>query len=246
MNNYKMKIEYDGSRYDGWQRIGKDESNNTISAKIVEIIKKMSEQEVELICGSRTEKGVHAYAQIANFKLKTTMKAYEIQNYLNRYLPRDIAVLELVEVDERFQSQLNAKSKTYLYRIDTKNIANVFERKYMYHSFTTLDIEAMKKGAQYFIGSHDYKVFSTAKKSKSTVRTVEKIDIHDDGEEVTITITADDFLHNMARFMVGILLEIGTGKRKPVEIQNVLEGKEGAVVSPPAESYGLFLQSIAY
>lgn len=246
MNNYKMKIEYDGSRYDGWQRIGNDESSNTISSKIIEIIKKMSNQEIELICGCRTEKGVHAYAQIANFKMNSIMKAHEVQNYLNRYLPRDIAVLEVEQVNDRFQSQLNAKSKTYVYRIDTKNIANVFERKYMYHAFNKLDLDAMKKGAKHFLGKHDYKTFSTAKKSKSTVRTVETVEIYDAGEEVEIRITADDFLHNMARLMVGILLEIGSGKRQPEEVLDVLEGKNNAVLSAPAESSGLFLQSILY
>lgn len=246
MNNYKMRIEYDGSRYDGWQRIGKDESDNTIAAKIIEVIKKMSEQEVELVCGCRTEKGVHAYGQIANFKIKTTLKAYEIQNYLNRYLPRDIAVVELEEADYRFQSQLNAKSKTYLYKIDTKNIANVFQRKYMFHSFSKLDIDAMKKGAEYFLGKHDYKTFSTAKKTKSTERTIEAIKISDSGDVVEIRITADDFLHNMARLMIGILLEVGNGKRKPEEVKAVLDGEKGAVLSMPAESNGMFLQEIKY
>ena len=246
MNNYKMKIEYDGSRYDGWQRIGKEESSNTIYCKIEEVLKKMSEQEVEIICGARTEKGVHAYAQIANFKINTKMPVYEIQNYLNRYLPRDIAVLELQEVDLRFHSQLNAKSKTYVYKIDTKKIANVFERKYMFHSFSKLDMDAMKIGARHFVGSHDYKTFSTAKKTKSTIRNVENVEIYDSGEKIEIRIKADDFLHNMARLMVGILLDVGNGKRKPEEILAVLEGKNDAVLSLPVESYGMFLKSIEY
>lgn len=246
MNNYKMKIEYDGARYDGWQRIGKDESSNTVSAKITEIIKKMTGQDVELVCGCRTETGVHAYAQIANFKVDTAMKVFEIQNYLNRYLPRDIAVIELEKVDDRFHSQMNAKSKTYKYRIDSKNIADVFERKYMYHTFSKLDIDAMKKGAEYFIGKHDYKNYSTVKKSKSTVKTVEEVKIYDGGDVVEIRITADDFLHNMARLMIGILLDVGNGRRRPEEIKDVLEGVNGALISPPAESHALFLQEIKY
>lgn len=244
MTNYKMTIEYDGGRYDGWQRMGKDESTNTIACKLIEVIEKMSNQEVELFCGSRTETGVHAYGQIANFKIDSTMKAYEVQNYLNRYLPKDIGVIRLEEVDDRFHSQLNAKSKTYIYRIDAKNVANVFERKYMYHTFHKLDLEAMKSAAKYFLGSHDYKNFSTVKKSKSTVKTVQKIDIYDGGEEIQITITADDFLHNMARLMIGVLLDIGNGKRQPKEIQDIFEGR--GQLSPPAESNGLFLQTVEY
>lgn len=245
MYNYKLLVEYDGSRYDGWQRLGKDESNNTIENKINEIIKKMTEEEVELFCGSRTEKGVHAYAQVANFKLKKQQKVLDIKNYLNRYLPRDIAVLEVEEVDERFHSQLNAKARTYVYQIDTKNVANVFERKYMYHAFYKLDIDTMQKAAEYFIGKYDYKAFSTAKKSKSTEKTVQSITIVDDGNVATITITANDFLHNMARLMVGILLEVGNGTRKPEAVRDILDGKE-VPLSPPADSLGMFLKQIQY
>lgn len=245
MNNYRMIIEYDGSRYDGWQR-AKDESENTISVKLLEVIKKMTGQEVELFCGCRTETGVHAYRQTANFKTDKDMKDYEVRNYLNRYLPRDIAVLEVEKVEERFHSQLNAKARTYVYRIDTKDIANVFERKYMFHSFVKLDVDAMKKGAEYFIGKHEYKSFSTVKKSKSTVKNVESIEIYDGNGEIEIRITADDFLHNMARLMAGILIEIGQKKRKPEDIRDILEGKEGVLITPPADASGLFLQEIRY
>lgn len=153
MYNYRILIQYDGGRFDGWQRLGKDASENTVEFKIKEILKKMTGEEAELFCGCRTEKGVHAYGQVANFKLNSRQNCMELRNYLNRYLPRDIAVLKVEAVDERFHSQLLAKETTYLYRIDTKSIASVFERKYSYHTFHPLDYEARIKQPLIFLES---------------------------------------------------------------------------------------------
>ena len=111
MYNYRIEVEYDGGRYDGWQRLGKDASTNTIESRLCEIITRMTGETVDMYVGSRTEKGVHALCQTANFKLEKEVKALDIKNYLNRYLPRDIAVMSVSQVDERFHSQLNAKSK---------------------------------------------------------------------------------------------------------------------------------------
>ena len=113
MRNIKLVLEYDGSRYQGWQRLGKDESTNTISNKIIEVIKKMTNEDVELFCGARTEVGVHAYGQVVNFKTTSDMTLLEMKRYLNRYLPMDIAVIEIDVMPERFHAQLNAKEKTY-------------------------------------------------------------------------------------------------------------------------------------
>lgn len=246
MYNYKLTLEYDGGRYNGWIRIGKGEGNNTVSAKIADVVKKMTGENVEIFCGSRTETGVHAYGQVANFKLIKRVDAKELHHYLLRYLPQDIAVIKVEEVDERFHSQLNAKSRTYVYRIDTKKIANVFERRYMYHSFHELNMEAMEKAAEYFVGNHDYKAFSTSKRNKSTVRNVSKVSLYDDGDSLEITMTANDFLHNMAKLMVGALLEVGNGRMKPEDIKQVLDGTKKLPDIQPAESQGLFLQSVEY
>ena len=177
MYNYRIEIEYDGGRYDGWQRLGKDASTNTIESRLCEIIARMTGETADMYVGSRTEKGVHALCQTANFKLEKEVKALDIKNYLNRYLPRDIAVMSVSQVDERFHSQLNAKSKIYEYRLDTGNVANVFRRKYAYHTFSMPDFDAMRKAAGYFEGKHDFKAFTTAKKNKSTERTIKRINI---------------------------------------------------------------------
>lgn len=244
MNNYRMLLEYDGSRYDGWQRLGSDANGNTVESKLLEVISKMTGENVELFCASRTEKGVHASGQVANFKTNSRLKDYEVRNYLNRYLPRDIAVLEVKSVDERFHSQLNAKKKTYLYKIDTNDIASVFERKYKYHSFVKLDTAAMKRTAKEFCGQHDFKNFSTAKKSKSTVKTVESIEIYDDGSEISIYVTANDFLHNMARLIIGMLLEAGRGNAGCEDIKAVFAGQANGPV--PADACGLYLDRVDF
>ena len=229
MYNYRILIQYDGGRFDGWQRLGKDASENTVEFKIKEILKKMTGEEAELFCGCRTEKGVHAYGQVANFKLNSRQNCMELRNYLNRYLPRDIAVLKVEAVDERFHSQLLAK-----------------ERKYSYHTFHPLDYEAMNKAAAYFLGKHDFKAFTTARKSKSTEREIKNITISCDESGIAqLRITANDFLHNMARLMIGILLDVGTGLKKPENVRDILDGKD-VQMSLPAESYGLFLEEVRY
>ena len=245
MYNYKLQIQYDGGRYDGWQRMGKDSSSNTIEAKIKEIISKMTGEDIDIYVGCRTEKGVHALAQTANFKLNDKYQPVEIKNYLNRYLPRDIAVNRVEAVDERFHSQLNAREKTYVYRLDMANVADVFTRKYAYHTFDVPDIAAMRTAAQYYVGSHDFKAFTTAKKNKSTERTIKRINIQYEGTRAYIRIEADDFLHNMARFMIGMLLDVGNGIKKPEDVKRCLDG-ENVQMSLPAESYGLFLVKVVY
>ena len=245
MRNIKLTIEYDGSRYQDWTRLGKNESNNTISNKIVEVIQKMTEEsDVELFCGCRTEVGVHAYAQVANFKTDCELSLVEIKRYLNRYLPMDIAVTEVSEEGERFHAQLNAKSKTYVYRISIDDVPSVFDRKYTYHCFKTPDVKVMQQAALSLVGKHDFKNFSTAKKSKSTVRNVLNIEVYGDLEEMQITLYADDFLHNMARIMIGTLLDIGCGTRKISDIDKIFAGK--AEASAPCDPKGLYLQEVVY
>jgi len=246
MRNIKLTLEYDGSRYNGWQRLGKGESENTIENKLLELIKKMTGEDVELNCGCRTEVGVHAYAQIANFKTATKLKLYEIKNYFNRYLPMDIAVVEVEEVSERFHATLNAKTKTYLYRIAIGDVPSVFDRKYTYYCFKMPEIVLMKEAATKLLGKHDFKDFSTVKKSKSTVKEIYSIDIYQDTKEIQITLKANDFLHNMARMIAATLLDIGLRAREVKVIEEILKPETTETASAPASAQGLFLQEIEY
>lgn len=247
MRNIKLLIEYDGGRYDGWQRLGKDESTNTIEMKLLEVIRKMTNENVEIFCGSRTEVGVHAYEQVANFQTKTDMSPLQIKHYFNRYLPRDIAVTYVDEVDLRFHAALNVKSITYLYRIAIGDTAPVFDRKYTYYCFDKLDLDKMKEAANLLKGVHDFKGFSTIKRSnKSTDREIFDIDIYGDEKEVQIMIRANDFLHNMARVITGILLLIGEGEKEPAIIKEIFMSKTRKEDIDMAEAKGLFLQEIEY
>ena len=244
MKNIKLTIEYDGTRYQGWSRLGKNESTNTISNKIIEVISKMTGETPELNCGARTEVGVHAYGQIANFKTSSNMKAEDIKHYLNRYLPMDIAITEVEEVPERFHAQLNAKSKTYMYRVAISQVPSVFDRKYTYHSFKVPDRRIMQQAAHSLIGVHDFKNFSTVKQTKSTEKEIYDIEIYNDSEEMQITLYGNDFLHNMPRMIVSTLLDIGLGSRRKEEIDEIFAGT--AKASAPCDPKGLYLQEISY
>lgn len=246
MRNIKLIMEYDGSRYSGWQRMGKGESENTIENKILEVLQKMTGEVVELNCGSRTEVGVHAYGQVANFKTKTDMKLYEIKNYLNRYLPMDIAILHVAEVPERFHASLNPKSRSYVYRVAIGDAPSVFDRKYTYYSFKSPDITLMRQAAEKIVGKHDFKDFSSVKKSKSTVKEVYEILVDHKGNEIHITMVANDFLHNMPRMIASTLLEVGLGNRTVEDVVAIFSPDSAQVGSAPAAAQGLFLKDISY
>ena len=208
-------------------------------------LKKMTDEyTIELNYGCRTEVGVHAYAQIANFKIDSEMDVQDIKHYLNRYLPMDIAIIDVEEMPERFHAQLNATSKTYVYRMTIDDVPSVFDRKYIYHCYKIPDKKLMQQAAMLLIGKHDFKNFSSAKKSKSTVREIYEIEVYGDTEEMQILIHADDFLHNMARLLIGTLLDIGLGNRMKEDIEDIFAGIQNP--SAPCDPKGLYLQEITY
>ena len=214
--NIRLTIEYDGSRYQGWQRLGGDSNANTIQGKLESVLSKMTGEDVNINGSGRTDAGVHAYGQVANFHTDCMMSVSEIKNYLTKYLPSDIGIVEVSEASERFHSRLNAKEKTYLYRIAIPGVSNVFERKYLWYFPETLDIKKMEEAASLLIGTHDFKGFSSIKKTKkSTVRTIYNIEIKKTKKEIQISYTGNGFLHNMVRILTGTLVEVGCGKIKP-------------------------------
>lgn len=245
MKNYKITIQYDGTRYKGWQV--QKSTDMTIQGKIQSVLSEMTGQEIEVIGSGRTDAGVHAYGQVANFHVPEHFKAQEILEYLNQYLPMDIAVLDIEEVDERFHARFHATSKTYIYRIHTSTIPNVFERKYMYTYTESLNVEQMKKAANFMIGTHDFAAFCGNKKmKKSTVRTVSSIDIVEKESEIEICYTGDGFLQQMIRIMTGTLIEVGNGTKNPEDILSILlcKVRENAGYTVPAE--GLSLKRVLY
>jgi tRNA pseudouridine38-40 synthase len=240
-----MILEYDGSRYDGWQKQGNTEQ--TIQGKIEHVLERMMGQAVEVHGSGRTDAGVHALAQVANFHGDTRMKEEEIMEYLNQYLPEDIRVKTVERAAERFHSRLNAQEKTYLYRIEMGEKKQVFERKYIYGLFKELDIEAMERAASFLTGEHDFKSFCANRKmKKSSVRVLKQIDFDQQGSRLLIRYTGNGFLYNMARILTGTLIEVGLGQRKAEEMKEILNAKDrnGAGFTAPPE--GLFLEQVRY
>ena len=243
--NYKLTIQYDGSRYDGWQRQGN--TDNTIQGKIESVLSRLVGESVEIHGAGRTDAGVHAEGQVASVKLPGKRSAAEVMDYLNQYLPEDIAVIAVEEADERFHARLTAVGKVYRYDIRLGSTPNVFRRKYQYRVEQPLDIAAMRQAAEHLTGTHDYRAFCSNKRyKKSTVRTVSAIDIQVDGADMSITFRGDGFLYNMVRILTGTLLEVGLGERKPEEMPAILESLDRTRAGKTAPAQGLTLVQVEY
>jgi len=193
--NFMVVLEYDGSRYDGWQKQGN--TGNTIQGKIEAVLSRWAGEPVEVHGSGRTDAGVHARGQAANFHLDSRIcpEAGMAMRYLNQYLPEDIRVLEAEEMPERFHARLSAVRKTYAYYVEMSDKKGVFERKYVYGLGEQPDLEAMRKAAGYLVGEHDFKSFCSNKRmKKSTVRRLERIEINPKGTKIEFVFTGNGFL----------------------------------------------------
>ena len=253
MANYRMLIQYDGTNYKGWQV--QNSTDNTIQGKLQNILSILAGSPVEVIGSGRTDAGVHALGQVANFHIDMPdeMSATDLINYINEHLPEDIAVTTLVPADERFHARYSEKGKTYRYRIHVSPIANVFEKRFIYtYTDMPLDTDAMRKAAALLTGKHDYKSFcGNRHMKKSTVRTITSIDfkeVTDDNglREVDIYYSGDGFLQNMIRILTGTLIEVGTGRRTPESMSDLLEAKDRKAAGYTAPPQGLCLMEVYY
>lgn len=243
--NYKMILSYDGSRYNGWQKQGN--TSNTIQQKLENIISDVVKEKVEVFGSGRTDAGVHAWAQTANFHTKCSEKPDTIFYYINKALPDDIALLSLQEVDNRFHARLNAKGKKYIYRIWNSSISPVFDRKYVFINENDLNIEEMKKASQYLLGEHDFKNFCSNKRmKKSTIRYIHSIEIIKKQQEIQIVFIGNGFLYHMVRILTGTLIEVAEGKRTAQSVCDIFEApnRESAGFTAPAK--GLVLAETIY
>lgn len=245
MNNFKLTIAYDGSRYNGWQRQGNTE--NTIQGKIEDVLSRLLNHKTEIHGSGRTDRGVHAKGQTASFKAETSLSPEEIKAYLNEYLPEDIAVTEVEAVDERFHARLSAKGKVYVYRIWNREYPNVFERKYMLDVPEPLDVEKMRLSAKLLLGEHDFIGYSSLKKiKKSTVRRIDNIDITDNDGEICIYFKGNGFLYNMVRIISGTLVEVGLRKRKIETVEDALKSLSRSDAGETLPAKGLTLVKVEY
>ncbi|MBP3304599.1 MAG: tRNA pseudouridine(38-40) synthase TruA [Oscillospiraceae bacterium] len=244
MRNLRPDICFDGTRYKGWQRLPGVE--NTVQGKLEQTLSRILGVEIEIAGSGRTEAGAHAKCQTASFRCESDMPCEDILFRLRRYLPEDIGIYSCKEAAPRFHARLNAKRKTYCYRIWNSEMPCVFDRRFVYAFPEALDVEVMRRAAEYFLGEHDFSAFCANKKmKKSTVRRIDSLEIERIGEEIRITVTGNGFLYNMVRIMVGTLIEVGLGQRQPDSIPALFGAKrENAGFLVPAQ--GLCLMEVTY
>lgn len=243
--NYKMIIAYDGSRYYGWEH--QPNTDLTIQGKLEAVLTELAGEPVEVIGAGRTDAGVHARGMVANARFDTGLSPEKIRDYMNRYLPDDIAVLDVREAAEGFHSRYKAQGKTYQYTCYVGGTKPLFQRKYVHVLEALPDIEAMRRAAEYLMGTHDFASFcGNPRMKKSTVRTVDKIDIVRKGEYLTLTYHGTGFLQYMVRILTGTLLEVGSGRRSPESMQELLEAGDRSLAGPTAPAKGLCLLKVDY
>lgn len=239
-----LDICYDGTRYRGWQR--QAQSDQTIQTKLETAIGRIIGEPVELSASGRTDAGVHALHQIANFHCHSDISCAELLNELRRYLPEDIGIYSCQEVPDRFHARLNAKTKTYRYRIWNSAQPCVFERRFVYSYPHKLDRDAMLRAAQHLTGTHDFSAFcANARMKKSTVRRIDAIKIEQQGNELVFEFTGNGFLYNMIRILVGTLLEVGVGKRDCDSIPELF-GQKREAAGERVPACGLCLMEVTY
>ena len=244
MRNIRLDICYDGTRYNGWQR--QVSHDNTIQGKLETALSRILEEPIEISASGRTDTGVHALGQVANFHTGSGMDCGELLQQLRRYLPEDIGIYSCREVSPRFHARLNALEKTYQYRLWNSAAPCVFDRRYVAVMEERLDAEAMERAARLFLGTHDFSAFCANKKmKKSTVRTIKSFVVERVGEEIRFTVTGNGFLHNMVRILVGTLIEVGRGERSAQSVPELFGGKrEQAGFLAPGK--GLCLMEVRY
>lgn len=252
--NIKLVIEYDGANYSGWQR--QKNTPRTIQETIEKILRKIIGEKIILIASGRTDAGVHATGQVANFKTISKIPAGNIKKALNGLLPKDISIRDVEEVFLNFHSRFSAKSKAYRYSILNQEHPSALLRDYCYFMPHKLDIVKMRKAAKGFLGRHDFSAFCASGSSvKGTVRTIKKISVTKKSfyplspisyPLIFIDITADGFLYNMARSIAGTLISVSRGKIKPRQIKEIIKGKLRKSAGPTLPAHGLCLLKVGY
>ena len=245
VRNIKLVIEYDGKEFNGWQ---KQPTKLNIQGEIERAIKQITGEDVDLTASGRTDAGVHAFGQVANFKTNSNIPIEKIPIALNSNLKKAIVIKSAEEVEERFHSRLNCKRKTYRYIINNSKYGTAIYRNLETHIPMKLDIQKMQEAVKYFEGEHDFKAFkASGTSSKSSVRTIYKAEVIDAGNErIYIELTGNGFLYNMVRIISGTLVEVGLGKIKPNEIKMIIESKKRKNAGKTLPPQGLYLVNVEY
>ena len=244
MRNIKLTIEYDGKDFNGWQ---KQPNKLNIQGEIERSIKDITGEDVDLIASGRTDAGVHALGQVANFKTDSNIPVEKIPIALNTKLKRSIRILAAEEVDERFHSRYNCKKKTYKYVINNSANGTAIYRNLEYNFSQELNVDKMNEAVKYFIGEHDFKGFkASGTSSKSSVRTIYDAKVYKNGDRVNIELTGNGFLYNMVRIKSGTLIDVGIGKILPEEVPDIINSKERTKAGKTLPPNGLYLIKVEY
>jgi tRNA pseudouridine38-40 synthase len=245
MRNLKIIIEYDGTGYHGWQR---QRGDITIQQIIEEKVVVITQEKIKLIGSGRTDAGVHAIGQVANFKTGSKIDERNLLRGMNSLLPGDIVIKSLIEVDERFHSRYDAKSKVYLYQIFNSSVPSALYRNYSWFVHFPLDIDNMKTAASQLIGSHDFSSFCASNNDTSDyIRNVINVSINQGKDGIIrFFIEANGFLRYMVRNIVGTLIDVGRGKFLPSEFLDIMKARDRNRAGITAPPQGLFLKEVKY
>jgi len=254
MRNIRLKIAYDGTNYKGWQAQNKSPRalcpHKTIQHEIESAAGSIFAGNIRVIGSGRTDAGVHALGQVANFRIDNPMPCTRIRRALNSILPKDIVITNATDVKESFHSRFDALSKIYRYRISNCPYAPIFDRLYQYHIPYKLDCELMRAATRFLIGRQDFRSFQASdhgEKGKSdSVREITRLSVNRRGNVISINIEANGFLYNMVRNIVGTLIEIGRGKIPPERIKDILKARDRRKAGPTAPARGLCLMRVKY
>ena len=244
MRNIKLTIEYDGKEFNGWQ---KQPNKLNIQGNIEKVLSDITKEDIEIIGSGRTDAGVHALGQVANFKTNSTIPIEKFAIAINSRLKKSIVIKKAEEVPERFHSRYNCKKKTYRYVINNSETGSAIYRNLEYNIKQPLNLEKMQDASLYFVGEHDFSAFkASGTSSKSSVRTIYSAKVTKEGERIYIELTGNGFLYNMVRIIAGTLVEVGLGKIKPEEITEIIDSKDRQKAGKTLPPYGLYLVEVNY
>ena len=245
MRNIKLTIEYDGKEFNGWQ---KQPNKLNIQGEIEKAIKQITGEEVDLTASGRTDAGVHALGQVANFKTNSELPIEKFPIALNANIKKSIVIKSAEEIEERFHSRLTCKRKTYRYVINNSKYGTAIYRNLETHIPMKLDIQKMQQAVKYFEGEHDFKAFkASGTSSKSSVRTIYKAEVIDAGNErIYIELTGNGFLYNMVRIIAGTLVDVGLGKIEPEDIKEIIKSQKRENAGKTLPPQGLYLVEVEY
>lgn len=242
--NIKLVLAYDGTDFAGWQR---QADRPTVQQTVEEVIERVTGERVNLIGAGRTDAGVHALGQVANFHTRSRLPTDDLQRALNALLPRTVAVLEAREVAPEFHARYQAVGKHYRYTIHNHPIRPVLDRHLVLHIRRRLNLTRMRRAARCLVGEHDFAAFTThARLQSNTVRRVDELSIRRNGPRVLVDIKGSGFLYNMVRAIVGTLIEVGRGRLAPEAVAEILAGGDRRRAGPTAPAHGLCLVSVRY